>query len=184
MKFIKLSFLFFISNMTYAQSNNWHLATEKELSGAWRIHIIPDELQKSRFKNKEIGYAASACRYIINKPNGDWYHKAYISGAGEEQAEKDCSKMLSSLLFSIDMEGSSQYQLKSSPYQEGLFGIVNAGDLRVIEWWMVQVADMDSEMPALNVALKKGDLFVQVVARNKDTKNFEKVWMMVLHSAK
>jgi hypothetical protein len=177
------------TSSTFAQWDGTRPATEKDFIGYWKIVLIPDEIQKSRIKNKDIKlYSSPPCRFLSHRPNGDWTNFSASSPAGDEATQRNCDKRLSAIKFAAESSGQAEYRWERMRGDEGLFFLLRASPKQPVEIWKVEtVTDAAKLKVDWGVSeLKDGDLLVQLMFPRENSGSriptLDRVWMMVLHS--
>jgi len=137
-------------------------ATEADFTGYWRIVLIPDEVHKSRFTNKQVGYT-DRCQYIVQRPDHAWYN---VTLDGQCPARRSALEQGTALMY-------TPFKWERVAGEDGLFFIRSANDAMV---WKADyvLEDMDGD-----VLLLRGDLVMQLTEKTGPG-TVAPVWPMVL----
>ncbi len=139
-------------------------ATEADFTGYWRVVLIPDEVHKSRFTNRQVGYT-DRCQYLAHRRDGAWFN---VTLEGACPAKRSALEGGTALMY-------SPFRWERVPGKEGLFFIRNAGEAVV---WKADYVVEDSP-PDSEVMLLRGDLVMQLTERTGPN-TVAPVWPMVL----
>lgn len=185
MKLFVYIFFLAISNLTFAQSNKTHPATESEFVGYWKIKLIPNEKHRSQFKNEDVGYSEK-CQFLVFKPNGEGYSIIFTDPSGQEKSSETCSFRRSDIDLELRLptQAAKRSEWKKVPKPEGLFFTKELPEAdpkaSIALLWKVDyvLEDIDTTK-AFGFDLKKGDMIMQVTRRLSDN-SVAPVWPMVL----
>lgn len=137
-------------------------ATEADFTGYWRVVLIPDEVHKSRFTNKQVGYT-DQCQYFVHRLDGAWLN---VTLDGQCPVKRSALEAGTALMY-------SPFKWERVPGEDGLF-FIRAPDNAVVWKADYVLEDLPGE-----VLLLRGDLVMQLTERTGPGM-VAPVWPMVL----
>jgi len=140
-------------------------ATVADFMGYWRVVLIPDEVHKSRFTNKQVGYT-DQCQYFVHRLDGAWLN---VTLDGQCPVKRSALEAGTALMY-------SPFKWERVPGEDGLF-FIRAPDNAVV--WKADYVLEDTAPAEAGVLLLRGDLVMQLTEKTGPG-TVAPVWPMVL----
>jgi len=148
--------------LAFGQSAKTRPATVADFTGYWRVVLIPDEVHKSRFTNKQVGYT-DQCQYFVHRLDGAWLN---VTLDGQCPVKRSALEAGTALMY-------SPFKWERVPGEDGLF-FIRAPDNAVVWKADYVLEDMPGEF-----LLLRGDLVMQLTEKTGPG-TVAPVWPMVL----
>ena len=170
--------LILVSCAASSQEQTTHAAGSQDFIGSWRVVLIPNNFQKSKFKNEEMGYS-DPCQFFIHNSDNSWNNLTINNASGIQETIKQCPTSKAALAPYLTTQNPSQF--KWEQMREGFFNISeantkNSPSQNSIVW---KADTVSADISLLGLKLKKGDMIMQIIKPVSQTRG-EAVYSIVL----